>query len=651
MRLELVFCQVPHDAPDQPVELGRLPAEWVELERGIGLPMVTRAFLITTEIKDQLRELDDRMAKALIGRNTVQLDARLVDGEDEIKLVPVGTLHSFEPWDRTAVEVRELVVEARITRVSATDDHDVYQPRWRVVRAHTADELLEALSDIAKPTGGVSSAVSGHALQDILQNKGTIHIHASPLLSLDGARDYAESAGKEAALDAGKSIFGGGSLVDSLRGSLGGVRDTAVGAVADASVDVDLPFDKELGVDVGSLMEGDFGGALALRNDLGSVPAQVVQRGVGDVTFLEQVLTALHTDRQLPRLVLTGTHEGDDPRARRITFASGADFREHEGPLPDATGGPGAADKRMHVRTAEGQLTPTARYGRKRPRVSSVWLGDFKEQPWSEWTRRSLPWTGVAEADDVIAWRCVDRITTTKDGETFEWRATMDLLHDDEYVPTVAWDTRFEDATTFARVTHSDVNHPVLDVRLEGYEEESDVITAHLTTPYAGYDGCTGLHLVPEQDTRVAVHLPGRLDGLAILAGNVRTATIERPAPSLELERKVDAQLVDVRIEAVGQVDVESDLVARLHKRQETTIEGDVQTWANANFGLEVKKETRAKLIKTVDIDADADLSVQADGEIGVRATGEARIASNQETALVGGGLTATMKNGRLDVG
>lgn len=642
-----LFVHLTALAPDQEPDSFEQPVEvtFVEVDRGLGRPHQVRVRLESEAIEaSALGVLVDWIAGHLIHGDLVFFEVH--DGGGEALTHPARLERS------SSSDGLELVGVVTAEQAADADEH---APRWRVHPVATVGALFAVVGHLATPSDKVDSAFSGISLAGKKKTNPPLEVFAPRLDSLKNLKGFAKDLGKGAG-----AAGPGGFSPDQLLGSASqGLKER----LAESKLKVDLPKGFNLGIKAPKKLPksaGDVKGMLSLgKDDPPLPPPHVVQAGISDRQLLDRVLGALSRDlEELPRLVVTGAHEpppvdqqGARADGRRITFARGADFRKHDASIPIVSPDerPGLTADAWELCSLDCEGVPGAAYSRHRPAAIRRVISHFGVETWRDWADRDLPWS-YEEGDAPIIWRTVDKLQPAGDGTGTEWTSEHHVLPDDAYVPAAQRVEAFEPGLAIGTVSASSPSSASLTVTLDRFTEQQSV-TCLNGTPFSGIDGKTGINLVPATGQRVVVAWSGHLGDLPVATVDVRHKAPARPAPSVDLSRTLEAKLVAVDIEEVGTVTVKSNLEGRLEKTVRLSVKEDADLRVKKRTGLQVGGETRVDLKKGADVDIEKDLDLRVDGRAVVSAAKGARAASNKELELVGGGLTAALKNGAMDVG
>ena len=112
-------------------------------------------------------------------------------------------------------------------------------------------------------------------------------------------------------------------------------------------------------------------------------------------------------------------------------------------------------------------------------------------------------------------------------------------------------------------------------MRLDGFESNDNQNLAHvrLTTPYSGRDEKSGLHLMVEGGTRLAVAWSGNFDESLFLLGNLRFNKTKLESPSLWLDSALLTHLRGVTVKT--DLDVHVDLATHLDSTRPLILTAD----------------------------------------------------------------------------
>lgn len=192
---------------------------------------------------------------------------------------------------------------------------------------------------------------------------------------------------------------------------------------------------------------------------------------------------------------------------------------------------------------------------------------------WTSWRSRDLP---LFTEETRMVWRVRDRLIQT--GDNLEWRTAVHVVPDGSAVPAPSRPRRVESWTGIGTVKDASPAGPWATVTLpEPFAKGENEIDARLTTIYAGADGKTGLHLVPEKDSLVLLHWPGGFSDPVLLLGNVRTEAAKIEAPSLSLEKALALSLQEVTVQTVGAITAESAVDVSVEKTTSLKSKGSIK--------------------------------------------------------------------------
>ena len=257
--------------------------------------------------------------------------------------------------------------------------------------------------------------------------------------------------------------------------------------------------------------------------------------------FAELALTGELGPRQVPSHLL------------RVAWGSKSAYEE-EGMVPNRRATPEEG-----VQTSIGMRGPAVRD--EHQTLLRLWSDrSFGTQAWADWIDRTLP-LFEGDADHFVV-GVTDRLQLFEQDQGVEWVSELELEPAGEVAaasPGVVW-PRFEGE---GLVVGSDPSSAWLDVELESFEEQANRIRACIETPYAGEDGTSGVHFVPEPGTRVGITWSGDVREPAVVTGNRRTDAPRHAAPSMDLSRPLGLDLGDVEAHEVGQIECHSALLAR----------------------------------------------------------------------------------------
>jgi hypothetical protein len=613
------------------VRLGELALAWYEIDQAVGQPTRLRARVRQDEIDgERLKEVQARLAEHLALGRLILVQAH----HDGLDVSPVARLEDVDEGD--GFRFHALVTDAQCKQTP-----DAHAPRWRVLQAETADAFLDCLGHVAVPDDAVLAAVAGKKLMDPVPKKKPVELDAPALDTLRNIGDASPSAAVEVVT----------GLIGDLASGPAGLLEAGKGLLGGAKLKIGLPGGQSLGIKLDKLVEppkslDDLKGLFSVGPGGGPEkhPAQIVQSGVSDLALLQDFLALVYHQRDLPKLVVSGGPGG----RRRISFGRPGDYGDALPTFPAEA----SVSQRVSLAGQDDRGVPGSRYLGRRPIGVLRWTRAYSPEPYRAACAVPMPARLNASDKNRAIYRCIHRLAERGAADpVLDWDSWFYPIPATDYAPGLPWDVRPEPNLVLGQVTSGSVNGGSVKVQLRGFEEGSDTVVAPLATPYSGPDEEKGIHLVPEGGTRVAVVVSGRIDELPVCVGNVRWHKVPRPAPSVDIRRKIDGYLGDVRLENVGRVSVESDLDLDLHKNLRAKVGKDAQISVEGNAGVEVKKDTNALVAGKLDVDVRKDVDVRVDAKAVVSTGADARVASNAALELVGGGLTAALRGGTMDVG
>jgi hypothetical protein len=190
----------------------------------------------------------------------------------------------------------------------------------------------------------------------------------------------------------------------------------------------------------------------------------------------------------------------------------------------------------------------------------------FQADRWHQWRNQDLP---LFTAQGDMVWRTQDRISRS-DQDDIGWETFIFAAPPETQVVGPLQASRLCPWIGVGKVKQSSQQEPWIQVELEGFEDGANLADVRLSTPFSGTDGKKGLHLVPEQGTKVEVCWTGRFDASVVLVGNTRWDPADFGSPSVFLEATHTAQYADVHIKRIGDVTVDSSLSVAI--KQNTSV-------------------------------------------------------------------------------
>lgn len=298
--------------------------------------------------------------------------------------------------------------------------------------------------------------------------------------------------------------------------------------------------------------------------------ACIIQAGKSDWEFVGEILGQF--SRLLPSegpMLVTGSTatEGGDEDTWMVTWAKGESFASEARAVstrsldkpPDA----------YEFYGFENRLAPIGST-RTRPTPTTVWRRPiFGSASWRNWSKLPLP----CFVGERLAWRLRDRICQVRKGDALTWQTQLDFVDSRFVFAGAAPAARFQPWVGQGVVKSADANSPWIEITLDGFsgEKGEDTLLAYLGTPYSGPDGALGLHLVPEDGTRVLVAWSGFFEQPPVVLGNVREKDILFPSPSLNLSKTAKLKLAKVKVESIGDIGIDSSLSLKVNKPVDIT--------------------------------------------------------------------------------
>jgi len=198
----------------------------------------------------------------------------------------------------------------------------------------------------------------------------------------------------------------------------------------------------------------------------------------------------------------------------------------------------------------------------------------FQFERWKAWRDRDLPLFMIQGSQEDMVWSIRDHII----------RGPQNNIGWGTYVFSAPPETEIAGPIPVSRpcpwvgcgeVAVRQKLGPWIKVKLNGFEEGSNLVDVRLSTPFSGTDGRKGLHFVPEGATKVELCWPGRFDSSVVLLGNTRWDAADFDSPSIYLEDTHTAQLKDVDVKRIGEVTIGSGLSMAV--REQTSLSSPQQ--------------------------------------------------------------------------
>ena len=349
----------------------------------------------------------------------------------------------------------------------------------------------------------------------------------------------------------------------------------------------------------------------------------VLQDGLSDWGFVCHLLDqygALGAEAALKPLVLVGSLEEAEGKWL-VTYGSKAAY-DKLGDISNREVAP--EDGTLAGIVFPTELTETALEARSRvvPLASRVWRSrKFTTSDWEKWAKKDLPL--FTKGDQRFIHRVVDRLWPS-DLDTLEWTTQLDPLAEGAVVAGPEPPVRLVPWIRIGEVSETQTKKSWIKVKLEGFEKDSETVQARLQEMYSGKNGTRGLHLVPENKTKVLLSWSGRFHEPILVIGNVREKDTEFDSPSVWLEALTTKQYVDILVKEVGKTTIESD------------------------YDVEVKKKTTLKSVDAYALTGDADTSITSTGALKVTGKDTTDLESTGALKIVGKNTTDVESTGAL---
>jgi Type VI secretion system/phage-baseplate injector OB domain len=296
--------------------------------------------------------------------------------------------------------------------------------------------------------------------------------------------------------------------------------------------------------------------------------ASLVQDNCSDWVFFRDLL-GRYADLKGETLLLTGNvSEEGDAKPWIVTYASKESY----------TGGGGLRERQFSATSEDGRMDfffgtfPNAGIGPDSTASDIPLTGyflpsrKFEKGKWKEWRTRNLPWLGEGEW---FICGLKDHLTYKRGQPELSWSTEIHALPARARLQLKLLHRAGKPWLGVGEVITASPKDPWLRVRLTGFnepKEEENVVSARLTSPYAGKGATNGLHFVPEVGTQVLVAWAGLWDEPIVVAGNIRFEAAQTEAPSLTLElpfkldlNEVEMAAKQVLMESQGQASLKAD--------------------------------------------------------------------------------------------
>lgn len=189
----------------------------------------------------------------------------------------------------------------------------------------------------------------------------------------------------------------------------------------------------------------------------------------------------------------------------------------------------------------------------------------FQSKTWNKWRRRDVPL--VLERTKEFVYRIVDRLALG-DPYRLSWTTRLELLPEKsntttENPPAPAGPWIGEG---IVKKVDPDRRGPWMQIELAPFQKEyqENLVFVRLTSPHSGKkkekgELEAGLHLIPEQGTRVLLAWSGRFDESVAVLGNLRLEATKYPHPSVWLETDAVGERKKLSLTKIGLTSIDSD--------------------------------------------------------------------------------------------
>jgi len=276
--------------------------------------------------------------------------------------------------------------------------------------------------------------------------------------------------------------------------------------------------------------------------------ACVVQAGLSDWDVLARLL-AHFSNIKGERVVLTASSDPDTDERWIASWADSDAFRENssiEGRKVRFTEPETIEISHLQSSEIDGDRRLLVGLPILRKRYDRTL--DFKVKTWDEWVKRQVP---LFSTDEQEIWCVHDTLRKpSNDRPTVSWVTKVDVLPPSLKTAAASGEERFP-MWQGSGIVEKKGPLPWLRVALNGFDrsKHANEVWAKLTTPHSGKEGVSGLHLVPDEGSTVAVLWSGMAIDPVLVSGNVRQRAPRNQSPCMEFEDPFRAVLSEVQID------------------------------------------------------------------------------------------------------